>query len=204
LHFVTHFVSGSPFSYAVVFGIVAVDALIPFAQAEAVVITAAVLAGQGHLLVWLVVVAAACGGFFGDNVSYLIGSRLGCRLVRRWFSRGRRHDQLKRAESGIRRRGGLLILVARFIPVGRTATTLAAGTLELEWRRFALADALAATLWAAYAVALGYIGGASFERDSWKPLAFAFAMAAVIGVAAEAYRRVQKHRGRDVLSGELG
>ena len=47
-HLVTHFVSASPATYAIVFGIVAVDAVLPFAQAEAVVITAAVLAAQGH------------------------------------------------------------------------------------------------------------------------------------------------------------
>jgi hypothetical protein len=47
MSFVTHFVSASPATYAIVFGIVAIDSLLPFAQAEAVVITAAVLAAQG-------------------------------------------------------------------------------------------------------------------------------------------------------------
>jgi membrane protein DedA with SNARE-associated domain len=203
VHFISHLVSGHPISYAVVFAVVALDAVLPFVQAEAVVITAAVLAAQGDLLVWLVWFVAACGGLLGDNVCYLIGRRVGPGLSRRWFSRGRRQHYLRRAERGVRRRGGLLIVLARFIPVGRTATTLAAGTLGMPWRRFVIADAIAAGLWAAYAVMLGYVGGSSFEHDSWKPLAVAFALAAVIAIGAEAYRRVQKHRGRDVLSGEL-
>ena len=204
MHVVTQFVSASPATYALIFLVVAVDALLPFVQAEAVVITAAVLAAEGHLIIWLVVALAAGGGFVGDNVSYLLGSRVGCRITRKFFARGRRRERLKRAERGVRRRGGLLILIARFIPVGRTATTLAAGTLEMPWRRFVVADAVAASLWAVYASMLGYAGGASFERNSWKPLAFAFGIAGVLTLAAEGYRRVQKSRGRDVLSGDLG
>jgi len=42
----THIVSSSPASYAIVFVVVFLDALLPFVQAEAVVITAAVLAAR--------------------------------------------------------------------------------------------------------------------------------------------------------------
>jgi membrane protein DedA with SNARE-associated domain len=203
MSFVTHFVTASPATYALLFLVVAVDALVPFVQAEAFVITASVLAAQGDLLIWLIVPIAAAAGFAGDNASYLVGRKVGCRVTDRFFRSGRRREQLEQAEKGIRRQGGLLIVVARFLPVGRTLTTLAAGTLEMPWRRFAAADALAATLWAVYASMLGYIGGTSFERSLWKPLAFAFGIALMLAASAEAYRRLQKHRGREVLSGEF-
>lgn len=199
MSFVTHFVSASPATYGLVLAIVAVDALLPFVQAEAVVLTAAVLAAQGHLLIWLIVVAAAVGGIAGDNTSYLLGNQVGCRVAGRLLSRKR----LRRAERGVKRQGGRLILVARFIPVGRTATTLAAGTLELPWRRFLAADAAAATLWAIYASMLGYAGGASFAHSLWEPLLFAFGLAALLAAGFEGYRRLQKRRGKDVLSGQL-
>ena len=97
----------------------------------------------------------------------------------------------------------MLIVVARFLPIGRTLTTLAAGTLEMPWRRFAVADAIAAGLWAVYASMLGYAGGASFANSLWKPLTLAFGIAAALALGVEAYRRIQKHRGREILSGEL-
>ena len=197
--FVTHFVTASPATYAIVLAVVAVDALLPFVQAEAVVITAAVLAAQGHLLIWLVVIAAALGGFTGDNSAYFLGRGVGCRLAGRFLSKKR----LQRAEQGIERQGGKLILVARFIPIGRTATTLAAGTLEMPWRRFVAADALAASLWAIYASVLGYAGGTSFEHSLWLPLLFAFGIAAILGGALEVYRRLQKRHGKDILSGDF-
>ena len=198
-HLITHLVSASPATYAIVFAIVAVDALLPFVQAEATVITAGVLAAQGHLVVWLIVLAAALGGIVGDNASYFLGNRFGCRAADKLFSRKR----LQRAERGIRTQGALLIVIARFIPVGRTATTFAAGTLEMPWRRFLVADALAATLWATYATMLGYAGGSSFANSLWKPLVFALGLALLLAAAGEGYRRLQKHRGRDILSGEL-
>jgi membrane-associated protein len=202
-HVVTHLVSGSPTTYGIVFAVVAVDAVLPFVQAEAVVITAGVLAAQGDLIIWLVVIAAAVGGFAGDNGSYLLGRRFGCRVVDRFFAKGRRKERLEQARRGVQHQGGLLIVVARFIPVGRTVTTLAAGTLELPWRRFAVADAIAATMWAIYAAMLGYAGGASFENSLWKPLALALGIAFLLGLVVEGYRRVQKRRGREVLSGEF-
>jgi len=94
-------------------------------------------------------------------------------------------------------------MVARFLSIGRTLTTLAAGTLELPWRRFAVADAIAATLWGIYAAMLGYAGSASFENSLWKPLALALGIAALLALVVEAYRRLQKCRGREILSGEF-
>ena len=203
MSFVTHLVSGSPYTYGVVFLIVAIDALLPFVQAEAVVITASVLAAKGDLQIWLIVPIVAAAGFAGDNASYFVGRTIGCRVTEKFFRRGKRRRRLEQAEKGIRNQGGLLILIARFLPVGRTLTTLAAGTLEMPWRRFAIWDAAAAVLWAVYASMLGYAGGTSFEHSLWKPLVFALGMAFVLGLAAEGYRRWQKHRGRELLSGEL-
>lgn len=202
-HFVNHVVSASPVTYAVVLLIVGADALLPFLQAEAVVITAAVLAGEHRLVIWLVIPVVAVGGFAGDNASYFLGRCFGPRIVRRFFARGKRKQRLERAEQGVRRQGGLVIVVARFIPVGRTATTLAAGTLGMPWSRFAVADGVAAAMWATYASLLGYLGGSTFEHSLWKPLVFALGIATALGLLAEGYRRLQKSRGRDVLSGQL-
>lgn len=110
-------------TYGIVLAVVAVDALLPFVQAEAVVITAGVLAAQGDLVIWLVLAAAALGGFLGDNASYLLGRRVGCRVVERFFAEGRRKQRLEQAHRGVQQQGGLLIVVARFLPVGSSTPT---------------------------------------------------------------------------------
>lgn len=201
--FVTHLITASPATYAILFGIVAIDSLLPFAQAEAVVITASVLAAQGQLSIWLIVPVVALAGFAGDNASYFLGRHVGYRIAGK-LSRGERSQKrFEQAQAGIDNHGRLVIIVGRFLPIGRTLTTLAAGTLEMPWRRFAIADAIAATSWALYAAMLGYAGGSSFEHSLWKPLVFAFGIAVLLALAIEAYRRVQKRRGRELLRGEL-
>jgi hypothetical protein len=50
---------------------------------------------------------------------------------------------------------------------------------------------------------LGYAGGSSFEHSLWKPLLFALGIAVLLGLGIEAYRRVQKRRGHELLRGEL-
>ena len=200
---VTHFISASPATYAIVFGIVAIDSLLPFAQAEAVVITASVLAAHGDLRIWLIVPLVALAGMVGDNVSYVLGRSVGCRITRKFMRGKRRQEQLDQAQAGIRDHGRLVIVVGRFLPIGRTLTTLAAGILEMPWRRFVVADAIAAASWAVYASMLGYLGGSSFEHSLWKPLVFALGIALALGLVIEAYRRLQKRRGHDLLRGEL-
>lgn len=201
--FVTHLITASPATYAIVFGIVAIDSLLPFAQAEAVVITASVIAAQGDLQIWLLLPIVALAGFTGDNASYFLGRQVGYRVAGKLSRSDRSQRRLEQAQAGIRHHGRLVIIVGRFLPIGRTLTTLAAGTLEMPWRRFAIADAIAATSWAVYATMLGYAGGSSFEHSLWKPLLFAFGIAILLALAIEAYRRVQKRRGRELLRGEL-
>jgi membrane-associated protein len=196
-------VSNNPVTYLIVFGAAATDVLLPVIPSETIVIAASVLAGQGELLIWLIVPAAALGAFLGDNVSYWLGRRLGDPVARRFFGGEKARARLDWAEAAIRKRGVFLIVIGRFIPGGRTATTFAAGTLEMPYRRFLLADAAAAIVWAVYVSMLGYLGGASFEDNLWLPLLIALAVATLVAVAAEAWRRFQRRRGKDLLGDEI-
>lgn len=194
-------VSNNPVTYLIVFGAAATDVLLPLIPSETIVLAAAVLAGQGDLLIWLIVPAAALGAFLGDNVSYWLGRRLGDPVARRFFRSAKARARLEWAERAIHRRGVFLIVVGRFIPGGRTATTFASGTLEMDYRRFLIADAGAALIWAVYISALGFVGGASFEDNLWLPLAIAFGVATLVAAAVEGWRRLARRRGEDPLGG---
>ena len=83
----------------------------------------------------------------------------------------------------------MVILVARFVPGGRNAVSLAAGTLAMPWRVYAPWDALAAALWALYGTGLGYISGRTFSDSFVVPLVLSLALATLIGVAGELVAR---------------
>jgi len=189
----TDFVSGSPWTYAYLFAVAAIDAFFPVVPSETSVIAAGVLAASGDLVLPLVILLAACGAILGDNISYFIGRTVGHRIAERFFS-GERRKRLDQAERQLAQRGGYLILVARFIPGGRTAVTLAAGTLEFPWRRFIAWDVAAGIIWASYAALLGYFGGRTFEESPLKGLALAFGIAVAVTAIVEVVRWVRRRR----------
>jgi len=184
----------SGWAYAILFLLAFLDAMVPVVPSETSVITAGVVASSGDLSVSLVVLAAAAGAFAGDNATYLLGRRYGTRIEARFFSGERGRKQIQWAERQLDERGGELIAVGRFIPGGRTAVTLSAGTLGYPWRRFALFDAGAALLWALYATLLGYFGGRAFEHAPWKGLLLALAVAFAVAGAIELTRWLLKRR----------
>ncbi len=196
-------VGHSPLTYLVVFFASGADVLFPPIPSETIVITASVLAAQGELVIWFIVPLVALGAFLGDNISYFLGRWIGDPVADRLFSGEKNQARLRWAESALRRRGPMLIGIGRFIPGGRTATTFAAGTLEMPYRQFALADAIAASLWALYASMLGYLGGETFKETVWLPLLCSVGIAMLVGLALEGWRRFQRRRGKDVLGDEL-
>ena len=116
-----------------------------------------------------------------------MGRLAGERIADKVFS-GKRRKLLDRAHRLLEERGGYLIVIGRFIPGGRTAVTFAAGSLDWAWLRFIKFDVLAGIVWATYASLLGFIGGKSFEKSTWKALLVAFAGAALITGGIEAVR----------------
>lgn len=183
-------VSGSAWTYVLIVAVCAGDAMFPLLPSETIVIAAAVLAANGHLNIALIVIAAAVGGLLGDNGAYAVGHSGLRRLAERLLSSEKSRGRLEWARSQLQRRGVWIIVVARFIPGGRTATTYTAGTVGMPWkRRFLVADAVAVTLWALYASALGYIGGSAFENNLWLPMLIAAAAGLLVGGIGELVRR---------------
>ncbi|MGN6871649.1 MAG: DedA family protein [Solirubrobacteraceae bacterium] len=187
---VANAVSGSPWTYVLLAAVCAGDAVFPVLPSETMVIAAAVLAAQGHLNIVLVVIAAAVGAFAGDNTAYGVGHSGLRRLADRLMNSEKNRRRLEWARGQLQHRGGWIIIVARFIPGGRTATTYVAGTVGMPWKsRFLPADGAAAVLWGLYSSALGYFGGAAFENNFWLPMLIASAAGILLGAVAELLRR---------------
>jgi membrane-associated protein len=193
-HFTQLVADASGWAYAILFVLAFLDAIIPIVPSETSVITAGVVASQGDLNLMLVVLFAAVGAIAGDNTAYFLGWRFGRRINDRFFTSEKAKRRVAWAHRQVEERGGELIVIARFIPGGRTAVTLSAGTLEYPWRKFILFDSIAGFVWALYAALLGYFGGKAFENAPWKGLLLAFAIALAVTGTIELVRWHLKRR----------
>jgi membrane-associated protein len=181
-------VSGEWWSYLLIFALAYLDVLLPIVPSETAMITA-----DTHLS--LAILAGASGAIAGDNTAYFLGRRFEQPLRRRFFSGEKSQERIRWAEGQIQERGGLLILLARFIPAGRTVVTFASGWLEMPWRRFIVFDVIAGIVWASYAALLGYFGGKAFERQPWKGLLLAFGIALAVTAVVEGVRWMRRRHG---------
>ena len=170
------------------------DSVIPIVPSETAVIIGGVAAGAGDQRLLFVIAAGALGAFLGDNTAYLIGSRFAPFFERRAKTHEKTAKRLTWAHDQIEKRGGLLLITARFIPGGRTALTLSSGITEQRWRWFASWVALAAILWATYAAGLGYIFGQQFQDNHTLAFVLAFAAALSVTVSVEIVRHIRDKR----------
>ncbi|GAA2317918.1 VTT domain-containing protein [Nonomuraea roseoviolacea subsp. roseoviolacea] len=176
----------SPWLYAALFALALLDGFFPVVPAETSVITAAVFAASGETNLGLVILVAALGAFIGDHVSYLIGNKAAGRL--------RERKAFVWARRALAERGGLVLVVARYIPGGRTATTLTMGAVRHPLRSFTFFDAIAASSWAVYSGLIGFFGGMAFENDPVKGLLLGLGIALSITGVVELVRWARKRR----------
>jgi membrane protein DedA with SNARE-associated domain len=125
------------------------------------VLLAGFAAAQGALNAPLLIVAAGIGSFAGDQCYFWIGRHFGLRLMARRPDWRHRVDAalgwLKRWDAGF-------ILTFRFIYGVRNFSSFALGISGINWKRFLALNFLAAMLWAATFVGLGFLCGASVEH----------------------------------------
>jgi membrane protein DedA with SNARE-associated domain len=177
-------VAASPWVLAVVFVVAGLDAILPFMPSESTVVACGVAAASsGHPHLGLLVAVAAAGAFAGDLISFRIGRRSTGAVAARLTHRRTRavHAWVHRL---LHSRGGLVIVLARYLPGGRSTTALAAGIVGYPPVRFAWYTAIGVSLWAVQAALLGYLGGSVFSEHPLPGLLMGLASGlAVTGLA---------------------
>jgi membrane-associated protein len=178
----------------IIFSVALLDSVFPVVPGETTVIAGGVVAGAGNQTLAFVILAGSIGAFLGDNLAYSIGNRFEPR-VRAWAARKpNRAARLDAAGLQIKKRGGPLLITARFIPGGRTILTVSSGITQQPRLWFAAWVAIAATIWATYAAGLGYLFGQAFEDDHALAFWLAFGTALSITALVEVIRFLKERR----------
>jgi membrane protein DedA with SNARE-associated domain len=143
-------------------------------EGETVLVLAAIAAQHGLLSLYWVFVVGAAGAFLGDQAWFFLARhRSESAIVQRLASEPRFRRVLDFVDS----HPTLFVLSFRFIYGLRTAGALACGLSRINWANFVILNLLAAMLWTAIILALGYVFGQALEiilgelgRIEWKLL----------------------------------
>lgn len=132
-----------------------------FVEGESFVLFAGFAAAQGLLNVPVLLVAAWLGSFCGDQCYFWIGRSFGLKLL---TSRPKWRARIDRVLALLRRYDVWFILSFRFIYGVRNFSSFAIGISGVPALRFMVLNLIAALVWAATFVGVGYASGRAADR----------------------------------------
>jgi membrane-associated protein len=127
---------------------------------ETALVLAAVLASQGSLNIWLVILIGVASAILGDNCGYLLGRRFGRRAL---LAAGPLHRHRQRAvqygDGFFERHGPRAVFLARWVALVRFAAAWLAGINHMPFRLFFFWNALGGITWGITYGLVGYYAG---------------------------------------------
>ncbi|RMF80992.1 MAG: DedA family protein [Chloroflexi bacterium] len=170
------------------------------------------LAHDGQLVLWGVVIAGVAGSLIGSMIYYSIGYWLGEARTRQavdqygrftvlWFDvKIVTVEDFDRAIALFQRRGGIIVLLARILPLVHGVISIPAGVTRMRLLPFLVYTAVGSALWIAPLALLGHWLGSQWEtllywldvyQNFWY-LVFALAAVYVVSKRLRARQHSQK------------
>ena len=185
-------------AYALLFAIVFAETglvVAPFLPGDSLLFAAGTLAAGGHLSLWALLVVLTAAAVLGDLVNYTIGLRLG----RGALLSGRlpfvKPAHVEATEAFFARHGGKAVILARFVPFGRTLAPFLAGAARMDLLRFWAFNLIGAVAWVVTFTVGGYFfGSIPLVRDNLT-LSMVLVVAASMAPAGVGWLRRRRGRG---------
>jgi membrane-associated protein len=182
--------------YALLFLVIFVETgvvVMPFLPGDSLLFVVGTLCGAGMMSLPLSMALLTLAAVAGNQSNYAIGRRLGPRVFgweqSRWFNR-RAFDQ---AHAFYEERGGLTIVLARFMPFLRTFAPFVAGVAQMTRTRFTLFDVTGGAAWVCSITLAGYLfGNLPFVREHLSHIIWAMILIpgfVLVGGALRSWRR---------------
>lgn len=148
--------------YALLFLIIFVETglvVMPFLPGDSLLFVVGALCGLGLMSLPLSLLLLTTAAVAGNQTNYAIGRKVGPRVFAwpksRWFNR----DAFDRMHAFYERRGGITIVLARFMPFLRTFAPFVAGVAQMTRRKFTVYDVSGGALWVCGLTTAGYLFG---------------------------------------------
>jgi membrane-associated protein len=126
---------------------------------DSLLITAGILAGTGHLNVWLLILVGIIAATLGNTVGHAFGRSVGETLHDRPDSRFFKRRHLDQAHEFFEKHGAMTVILSRFTPIVRTFGSIVAGMAGMSKRTFFIYNVIGALAWVPSITLLGYFVG---------------------------------------------
>ena len=161
---------------------------------ETALVLAAVLASQGKLEIWLVIVIGVASAIVGDNIGYLLGRHFGRDVLEAPGPFHKRRVQVIGAgDRFFERHGPKAVFFARWIALIRFAAAWLAGINGMRWRQFFFWNAIGGITWGVTYGLVGYFAGSAAAAAISKFGVYAFVGLGLLFVGY-LYLEVRKRR----------
>lgn len=130
-----------------------------FLPGDSLLLTAGLLATQGVLSIWWLLIIVPIAAILGDSVGYSFGRYIGPRLFTKedsfWFNK----KHIQKSRDFYEKHGARAVVIARFIPIVRTFVPIIAGVGEMKYSKFLAYNIIGGFLWADVFLIAGYFLG---------------------------------------------
>lgn len=127
-----------------------------FLPGDSLLFSAGLLAAEGHLNIWLLVVGSAIAAIVGDSVGYWFGAKTGPKIFTREDSRFFKRRYLEETKKFYEKHGKMTVIMARFVPIVRTFAPIFAGVGKMPYREFLVYNISGGLLWTVGLIVLGF------------------------------------------------
>ena len=162
---------------------------------ETALVLAAVLASEGKLQIWLVIVIAAASAIVGDNIGYWLGRMIGREVLEAPGPFQKRRKRLIAVgQRFFDKHGGKAVFFARWVALVRIAAAWFAGIEKMRFLEFFLWNAAGGITWATAYGLVGFYGGKGAADAITHYGVIAAIVLGVLIVVALVAMRVREHR----------
>ncbi len=149
-------------TYAILFAVIFSETglvVTPFLPGDSLLFAAGALAATGSIDPFWLFVSLSAAAILGNTLNYWLGYYIGPGILRKENVRFLNKAYLERARLFYEKRGGMTIVIARFLPILRTFAPFVAGIGVMRYTRFMAYNVAAGIAWVGLFVFAGYFFG---------------------------------------------
>jgi membrane-associated protein len=157
--------------------------VLPFLPGDSLLFVAGSIAAQGSLNIGVLLLIMFIGAVLGDTVNYMIGHYIGPKVFESKRFRFINKEHLQKTQDFYDRKGPIVIVLARFIPIIRTFAPFVAGVGKMNYRKFIAYNIAGGGLWVLLMTLAGYFfGNIPVVRDHFSLVTVGIIIISVIPV----------------------